>query len=169
MFLGGQAGGYPRIQKSTSLFSYFNGFAETDPRSRGLTVDSASREISRRSGASCHRDVRFTPASGHCELLTKDVHEARIRKSLFFRTVLHLILQVNEEIFPDRQRPGGILNWLCKTGGRTNASGHRPRGRCSLPVSGPWETLHRPEPRFAFRRGAQSAPGRRGTRSRRDG
>ena len=34
----------------------------------------------------------------------KDVREVRIRKSLFFKTVLPLILQVNEEILFDRRR-----------------------------------------------------------------
>jgi len=34
----------------------------------------------------------------------KDVREATVRKSLFFRTVLPLVLQVNEEILRDRRR-----------------------------------------------------------------
>lgn len=34
----------------------------------------------------------------------KDIREARVRKSLFFRTVLPLVLQVNEEILRDRRR-----------------------------------------------------------------
>jgi len=34
----------------------------------------------------------------------KDIREAEIRKSLFFKTVLPLVLQVNEEILADRRR-----------------------------------------------------------------
>lgn len=34
----------------------------------------------------------------------KDIREARVRKTLFFKTVLPLILQVNEEILRDRRR-----------------------------------------------------------------
>ena len=38
----------------------------------------------------------------------KDIREARIRKTIFFKTVLPLILQVNEEILRDRRRLWGL-------------------------------------------------------------